>query len=191
MGQESNCKLDYAGRTYEGKALLETAELIFRGETRLKIPFQEMTRIEAADGQLRVTFPKGQAVFHLGPSAAKWAMKIKNPPSRLDKLGIKSGTRIKWIGSPDDEFKSESAQRGASFVRTKPDLTFLHASNPRDLETLKLNAEAPIWVVYRKGVQKLREIDVLNAGREAGLVDIKVASFSRTHTALKFVYPRG
>ena len=190
MGQEAACKLDYAGRAYNGKALLETAELIFRGDTRLKIPFKEISRVEAADGQLLITFPKGRASFHLGALAPKWANKILNPPSRLDKLGIKTGSRIHWIGAPDDDFKEETAQHGALFVRTKPDLTFLHASNLTDLDTLKL-AGAPIWVVYRKGVKQLREIDVLNAGRNAGLVDIKVASFSPTHTALKFVQPRG
>jgi hypothetical protein len=46
-----------------------------------------------------------------------------------------------------------------------------------------------LWVVYPKGVTEIREIDVIMAGREAGLKDVKVASFSATHTALKFVIP--
>jgi hypothetical protein len=33
-------------------------------------------------------------------------------------------------------------------------------------------------------------LQVLNAGRDAGLVDIKVVSYSPTHTALKFVRPK-
>lgn len=32
-------------------------------------------------------------------------------------------------------------------------------------------------------------MDVLQAGRQAGLTDTKVARFSGTHTALKFVIP--
>jgi hypothetical protein len=44
-------------------------------------------------------------------------------------------------------------------------------------------------VVYPKGVQTIREIEVLDAGRTAGLKDTKVASFSPTHTALRFVIP--
>src|SRR5689334_3792006 len=120
MGQEAPCKLDYAGRAYNGKALLETSELIFRGEVRLKIPFKEMSRVDASDGQLLITFPQGQAAFHLGATAAKWAAKILHPPTRLDKLGIKTGTRIQWIGAPDDNFKQETAQHGARFVRSKP-----------------------------------------------------------------------
>jgi hypothetical protein len=52
-----------------------------------------------------------------------------------------------------------------------------------------MNPDGAIWVVYPKGVTAIREIEVLNAGREAGLKDVKVASFSPTHTALKFVVP--
>ena len=189
MGQESQCRLDYDRRTYAGKALLETAELIFRGDTRLKIPFKEMRSVEASDGRLLITTSRGQATFHVGSAASKWAAKILNPPGRLDKLGVKTGMRIRWIGTRDEEFAKESAQRGASLVRTKPDLTFLVASSPHHLEKLN-SAVAPVWVVYPKGIPELREIDVLRSGREAGLVDIKVASFSPTHTALKFVVPR-
>jgi hypothetical protein len=188
VGQESKCKLDYDGRSWQGKAVLETTELIFRGDTRLKIAFKEMTRVEASDGRLLITFPQGPATFHLGEVAPKWATKILNPPTRLDKLGIKAGTRIRWIGAPDTEFKKEAEQRGAAFVRTRPDLTFVAASILHDLPELN-SATAPAWVVYPKGVSQIREIDVLNAGRDAGLVDIKVASFSSTHTALKFVLP--
>jgi hypothetical protein len=44
--------------------------------------------------------------------------------------------------------------------------------------------------VYRKGQKSITETDVRSAGLQAGLVDIKVVSFSATHTALKFVVPK-
>jgi len=47
-----------------------------------------------------------------------------------------------------------------------------------------------LWVIYPKGKAAIREIDVIEAGRAAGLKDVKVARFSETHTALKFVVPR-
>lgn len=187
MGQECNCKVDFGGRTFEGKARLETSELIFRGETRLNIPFKEMTGIESSDGRLLIAFPQGKAAFHLGDRAAKWAHKILNPPSRLDKLGVKKGTRLHWIGAPDAGFRREAEDGGAAFVRSNPDITLVCASNARELAEIERLPPGPIWVVYPKGKTELREIDVLNAGRAAGLVDIKVASFSVTHTALKFV----
>ena len=187
MGQESKCKLDLGGHSYEGKALLETSELIFRGGTRLKIAFKDISRVEASDGTLIVTFPEGEATFHLGAPAAKWAAKILNPPTRLDKLGVKAGTRIRWIGPPDKEFQEEAKTKGASFVRTKPDLTFIAAEIPADLQKID---NPPVWIVFPKGVKQIKEGEVLAAGGAAGLVDIKVASFSATHTALKFVSAR-
>jgi hypothetical protein len=46
-------------------------------------------------------------------------------------------------------------------------------------------------VVSRKGREAtLRDVDVIEATRSAGLVDNKVVSFSPTHTALRLVIPR-
>jgi hypothetical protein len=45
--------------------------------------------------------------------------------------------------------------------------------------------------VYPKGVKEIREVEVIEAGRAAGLKDIKVCAFSATHTGLKFVFPVG
>jgi hypothetical protein len=38
--------------------------------------------------------------------------------------------------------------------------------------------------------ERVRDVDVMAAAREAGLVDTKVVAFSATHTALKLVIPR-
>ena len=48
MGQEVNCKLRLGKKLAEGKALLESRELIFRAsDLRLKIAFREMSSVEA------------------------------------------------------------------------------------------------------------------------------------------------
>jgi hypothetical protein len=43
--------------------------------------------------------------------------------------------------------------------------------------------------VFPKGRKDLREVDVIETGVDAGLVDNKVVRFSDTHTALRFVIP--
>lgn len=53
-----------------------------------------------------------------------------------------------------------------------------------------LNGAAALWIVYPKGQTSITESDVRCTGLSAGLTDIKVASFSPTHTALKFVVPK-
>jgi hypothetical protein len=83
---------------------------------------------------------------------------------------------------------------GAGDNGRRPDLIFYGAAALADLDGIGVLAGAmppqgALWVVYPKGRKDLRETDVLGAGRAAGLHDVKVARFSETHTALKFVIP--
>ena len=199
MGQEIQCKVRVGKTVAAGKALLESTELIFRSpDLRLKIPFRQMTSIQADDGWLRVDSPDGPAAFHLGTQAAKWADKIKNPKSLIDKLGVKSGMRANVLGIPDDNFLRDLKSRTSAITEGKPakdsDLIFFGAESNDALEKLprlsrSVKPNGAIWVVYPKGQKHITESSVFAAGHRAGLVDVKVASFSSTHTALKFVIP--
>jgi hypothetical protein len=69
MGAESICRVTWRERTGEGKALLETEELQFRGPFSLKIPFKCISKIVArgnrrkrikANGAIWIVYPKGQ-----------------------------------------------------------------------------------------------------------------------------------
>jgi hypothetical protein len=47
-----------------------------------------------------------------------------------------------------------------------------------------------IWVLRVKGPGlKVREVDIIEAGKAAGLVDNKIASFSDTYAAMRLVVP--
>src|SRR5260370_19001174 len=107
MGQELKCRVEFGRQSSEGKALLESTEIIFRGGFRLKIPFQEIESMEASSGKLKIKFREGLAVFHLGEKAEKWAVRIRNPPSRLDKLGVKPASQGALIGKHDEGFHRE------------------------------------------------------------------------------------
>jgi hypothetical protein len=59
------------------------------------------------------------------------------------------------------------------------------------LKTLKawIEPNGAIWVIRPKGGRSsLRETDLIEAGLAAGLVDNKIASFSDTHGAMRFVF---
>ncbi|MCU1273448.1 MAG: hypothetical protein JWO48_879 [Bryobacterales bacterium] len=199
MGQEKTCKLRLGKKLTEGKALLESEELIFRGkDLRLKIPFRQMSAIEAKDGWLRLNFSEGAAAFELGGHAAKWAEKIRNPKSLIDKLGIKPEHRVSVLGVRDEAFRRELQSRTGNAsdfkVASDSDMIFLAADTTDDLSRMRalqasLKSNGAIWVVYPKGQKHITEAGVLAAGKQAGFVDVKVASFSPTHTALKFVIP--
>ena len=76
MGNEATCKVRFGKQVSEGKALLETTEILFRGEFRLKIPFSTLKSAKAVDGELRLQTAEGVAVFYLGAAAEKWRDKI-------------------------------------------------------------------------------------------------------------------
>ena len=197
MGQEAQCKVRVGKIVADGKALLESTELIFRSDDlRMRIPFRQMTSIDAEGGWLRVESPDGPAAFQLGTHAAKWADKIKNPKSLIDKLGVKSGMRASVLGIHDDSFLRDLKSRTSGITEGKPgkdsDLIFFGAENNDALEKIRtlsrsLKPNSALWVVYPKGQKRITESSVFAAGKRAGLVDVKVASFSATHTALKFV----
>lgn len=189
MGQEVQCRMEFKGARHSGKALLETDEVVFRGDVRLKIPRSGITAVRAQDGHLEITFPEGTAVFELGQAAPKWADKILHPPTRVDKFGIKTGTTFATVGPIDPDFLLEIQQAGAVEAKD-PDMVLLAAPDKRALAKLRAISHKTVWIVYPKGIQSITEGDVLAAGRAAGMVDIKVARFSDSHTALKFVPPR-
>lgn len=199
MGSESLCTVHFGGQRSDGKALLESEHLIFRGAFRLSIPHKAITKLDADDGTLRVTFPDGTAIFELGASAAKWAEKIRNPRSLLDKLGVKAEMRVAVIGIDDVSFLEQLAERTADISRRTPkkdtDLIFFAANELTDLARLEklrahLTPAGAIWVVHTKGKSApFKDVDVFASAKRAGLVDVKVVSFSATHTAEKLVVP--
>jgi hypothetical protein len=186
MGQELKCRVEFGRQSSEGKALLESTEIVFRGGFSLKIPFQGIETMEASGGKLKIKFSDGLAVFHLGEKAERWADKIRNPPSRLDKLGVKPESKVQLIGKHDEDFRQELSKRGAALVKSKPDLVFLAVGHKEELVELAYLKDSPVWIVYPKGLKSITENEVIAAGRAAGFSDVKVCAFSPTHTALKF-----
>jgi hypothetical protein len=195
VGQELACTAARAGRRVEGRALLETDELIFRGDgLRLTIPYASMTGVRAEDGMLVVEHGGETTTFELGAKAANWADRIRNPKTVIDKLGVKPGQRVVLRGVEADGFVADLAARGAELVDGDADHLFVAVETDEDLAGLPrlvplIARDGAVWTLRRKGRKDLTEADVRAAGKAAGLVDVKVVRFSDSHTAEKFVIP--
>ena len=196
MGAELECRAKFGSKSSAGRALLETNEIIFRGEFRLKIPLKAISSVKTAKGDLTVKFPDGEAVFSLGPAAEKWADKILHPKSVIEKLGVKSGQRIAVLGVEDKSFLGDlsAITKFSSSLERHCDAIFYAAESLPALKKVpalsrSLAPAGALWIVYPKGRKEIREADVIAAGRAAKLKDVKVVGFSPTHTALKFVIP--
>jgi hypothetical protein len=197
MGNEAKCAVEYDGDTAEAKVLLETDALIVRAPFKLTIPFREMKNVEGDARQLQFSWSSKRIVVALGSDASKWAEKIRNPKSLPDKLGIKPGQRISISGKLDAPFIEDLTSRGADVstrLRAGSDIIFVRIDSREDLDRMvglidSLAADGAIWVVRPKGTTAISDSDVMGAGKRAGLVDVKVARFSASHTAEKFVIP--
>jgi hypothetical protein len=195
MGAEARCVVEFNGRRGEGLARLETAVLQFRGPFRLDIPLTPPPRVAAAAGRLTIALSDGDAIFELGPQAARWAEKITHPPSLLDKLGVRPNHRVVVLGVSDAAFLSDLQQRAPDISRRRrpnADLVMLQIDTRAGLQRIPhaaqdLSDTGALWIVHPKGGGEPSAHSVLTAGRAAGLVDVKVAAFSTSHTALKFV----
>ena len=104
-----------------------------------------------------------------------------------------------WWGSPTPRFVDELTAAGAdvsSRARKQSDQIYVAIESAKDLARFKallpsLNPDGAIWAIRRKGLADASEAATMAAGKAAGLVDVKVARFSETHTAEKFVTTRG
>ena len=126
----------------------------------------------------------------------------------LDKLGIRPGMRVAIVGTVEDDdevlddegpFRERLAGRTSDVTvgRPKPDsdIVFLAADTTDELAALaelrtRIRPAGAIWVVSRKGkASTLRDVEVMAAAREHGLVDNKVVAFSARRTSIRLVIP--
>ena len=202
MGFETKCTLRLGRESFAGKAHLDSDKLTFRGETKLDLALKSISAVAVGEGgAVKLTHASGAAPLDFGDraTAEKWVQKICSPRSLIDKRGLKSDSRVAVVGVNDVEFQAQARQRTgaplASKLRAGLDFIFYAADSGAELAKLRslkkfLQPAGAIWVVSLKGkAAKIRDVDVMMAAREAGLVDNKVCSFTATHTALKLVIP--
>jgi hypothetical protein len=206
MGYETKCRArvdDRSGHVREADAtvLLETDELVVRGEARVKIPRTSIERVTVRAGVLTVTSPTAVVSLTLGAdAAAKWRAKIEEPPKRLiDKLDIRSGAKV-WLLAVDDEtLMTQLAERTENVSSGKSakacDVVFVGVEAERDLARIARAVDATVpngavWVIHRKGPTGVADTTIYGKAKELGLVYTKVARVSETHTAEKLVRPR-
>ena len=187
-------------QSFAGSAHLESGEILFRGETRLKIPLATVRDVAVKGGALHITHADGLAVFGLGDAmATKWAEKIRNPRSLADKLGVKAGMVVANLGVEDPAVLSDIAAKGATItagtVPRESPMVLWRITKPASLSKLAAIAQSIatdgcIWVVHPRGDASVADVVIFAAAKDAGLTYTKVVRFSETDTAEKLVIPK-
>jgi len=101
------------------------------------------------------------------------------------------------VAFDDAEFSAALVERGASVVEPSAglDMVFYLVNEPVELGRVGelrplIHDAGAIWVLRLKGTgRRVRETDVIAAGRLFDLVDNKIASFSHTLAAMRLVVP--
>ena len=142
MGQSIGCAAKVDGQADRGTALLETDEVIFRGEgARARIPFASMQRVDVRGAWLVIAHAKGSLELELEARAATWKEKIRSPKGLVEKLGVKSGARVAILGLTDDTLAAELTKLGASVREGAPrgevDVIVLRVANESELARTK------------------------------------------------------
>jgi hypothetical protein len=200
VGAEAKTTLRLGRQIFAGTALLETDELLFRGETRIRIPLANVRDVAVKDGALHVTHSDGVAVLDLGDAAsARWAERIRSPRSLADKLGVKSGMRVAVLGLEDASIFADLERRGAEIISGKVPagvpLVLWRVTRAASLSELagivkNIARDGAIWVVHPRGDASVADTVIFAAAKDAGLTYTKVVRFSETDTAEKLVIPR-
>jgi hypothetical protein len=199
VGAEARTTLKIGRQSYEGTALLETDELRFRGDTRMRIALRDVSAVSATDGTLRVEHANGVACFVLGDAAESWAEKIRSPRTLADKLGVKRGMQVAVIDIDDrdilDDLEAKGAQLVIGSVPQDAMMVLFRVVRPSQLATLsamtsRIARDGAIWVVHPRGDATVADTIIFAAARDAGLTYTKVVRFSERDTAEKLVIPR-
>jgi hypothetical protein len=78
MGREALCECTFEGTTANVKALLESNEIILRGDIRMSVPLDALKNLRVESESLCFNLGKRPMRLHLGAKAAEsWARKIK------------------------------------------------------------------------------------------------------------------
>lgn len=206
MGLETTCHAkvdDGSGKIREADAtvLLETDELIVRGEARIKIPRTSIKQVATRGDVLTVSAPPATIALTLGAdAAAKWKTKIEEPPKRLiDKLDVKPGANV-WLFDVDDETliaqvseRTARVSRGSSAAAC--DVVFVDVNSEQELSRISKAIDAThdrsaVWVIHRKGPKGVADTTIFAHAKALGLVYTKVARVSERDTAEKLVRPK-
>jgi len=199
MGLEAECTVRVGRKTSAGTALLEAEKLVFRGDFRLEIPFDAMRSVTADGADLVVRAEDQESRFEVGaPVAERWVRLIKEPKSLFEKLEVGPQSRVAVVDVSDSLFVTALRERTANVAEGRvPEgvpVIFFGAENRDALRKIQLLRarmveSGTLWIVRPKGSKDISEDDVFESVKAAGLVDTKVVSFSKTHTAHKCVIP--
>jgi hypothetical protein len=206
MGYETKCHVrvdDGTGQIRTADAatvLLETDDLVVRGDARIRIPRTSIEGVATRNGVVTITSAAGVVALTLGAdAAAKWRAKLEEPPKALiDKLDVKPDAKVWLLGITDPDLAAQIKSRTSNVSNGRSasqcDLVFVQIETDTQLDRIDKAAAAmtdggAIWAVHPKGKSGVADTTIFGRATKLGLTYTKVARVSETLTAEKLVKP--
>jgi len=193
MGREATTRIEYAGRSGDAKALLESEGLILRAPMTARIPRDAISDLAVEGEALTGVGPDGAFRLSLGATeAAKWKAALEKPlPTLAEKLGLKPGVTV-WTSGDFDTPELTAALAGVSRADlADADLLLIRAESlgalMRGLDEGAASS-APVWIIHGKGkAAALGDNAVRQVLRDQGFVDVKASAVSAALSATRYV----
>jgi hypothetical protein len=193
MGREAEANVQWRGETGLSRVLLESNEIILRGDLHGRIARAGLTLFAVEGDDLRIATPEGPLVLTLGAkTATSWAAVLaKPPPSLAQKLGIGPDALVYATGSIESTELAmaltgaitDTAKNATILVAVLATADDLHAA----LSLADVHPTLPIWCVYRKGTGiPVGDAQVRAAFRANGSIDTKSCAVSDCLTATRY-----
>ena len=198
MGKELVTTVAIDGKEHNCKVLLESAGIICRAPISRTFALGELRALAVAKGRLTFTADGEKVSITLGDAAETWHEAIRNPRSRVDKLGVKQGMQVVVLGDAEagaaEEVEAATGVAVGKRLKAGTDLVLLFAEETADLSRLAgvpkaLGPKGAVWVLWPKGRRDFAHEHVVAAGKEAGLVQTKSMGFSERLTGLRLTRP--
>lgn len=196
MGLERTTVVFVGARAHECTVHLDATELTCRGEWKRKFALSGLQDLAVRRGRLEFT-SAGEAIgIELGAAAAAWLDRVRNPRSRVQKLGVVPDSTVCVLGKAEADAVAEIAVVLGAAPKTRlvadADLVLCFCREPDDLARLaaiapKLGAKGAVWLLWPKGRKDFAHEHVVAAARQAGLSSTKSMGFSEALTGLRFV----
>lgn len=193
MGREAKAHCQWHEKQFEARVLLESTEIILRGDNRARIARTEISEVAVLGDALVLTVGSETLVVELGaPEAEKWREFLLRPlPTLAEKLGIAADTRVFGLGWQDVPELAEALC--GNIVATIEDANLLVAvlRSEADLQysfaLAKRRPDVPFWCVYGKGkAAPIGDAAIRSFLRAKGLVDSKSCAVSAEMTATRY-----
>ncbi len=194
MGRKVRCLCRWGSGEGEVKALLESQELILRGDLKRRIPVPDLAHVRVENDGLCLDFGSERIFLALGvEEATRWAKNIATPPPTLrEKMGVGPTAKAFVIGRVAAPSLEDALQGAIAMAPAEAKLSVaVVADEPELMEAIWAHSQlpkgSPIWIVHGKGRAAVFGESAVRAGmRAGGFVDTKVAAVSAELTATRF-----